>query len=85
MLGGIAGSPSDLTWAEAWGWKKESFYNNAGVGQPVLTSFVPLADGIISSESNTVRWVDPATVVDANQANALLYSGGRWTYCYQSL
>ena len=75
-LGGIAGSPVDLTWAEAWGWKKESFYNNAGVGQPVLTTFVPLADGIISSESNTVRWVDPTTVVDDNQANALLYNGG---------
>ena len=75
-FGGPAGSPVDLVWAEAWGWKKDSFYNNGGVGQPVLTHFVPLADGIINSESNTVRWVEPGLVVDQNQANALLYDGG---------
>ena len=75
-FGGPAGSPVDLVWAEAWGWKKDSFYNNGGVGQPVLTHFVPLADGIINSESNTVRWIEPGLVVDQNQANALLYDGG---------
>jgi hypothetical protein len=70
------GSPAALIWAEAWGWKKESFYNNGGVGVPNLTQFVPLDDGIINMESNTTRWIFPGDVADADQANALLYSGG---------
>ena len=61
-----------IQWAESWGWKKDSFYNNGYFGQPDLVNFVPLPDGIINSESNTVRWVDPNAVTDQDQANALL-------------
>jgi len=72
----MQGSPTALIWAESWGWKKDSFYNNGGVGVANLTQFVPLDDGIINMESNTTRWVDPASIADADQANALLYNGG---------
>ena len=76
IFGGVAGSPIQIQWAESWGWKKDSFYNNGGVGQPNLVFCAPEPDGIINSESNTVRWVDPNTVTDQDQANALLYNGG---------
>lgn len=76
IFGGVAGSPIQIQWAESWGWKKDSFYNNAGVGQPNLVFCVPEPDGIINSEANTVRWIDPNVVTDQDQANALLYNGG---------
>ena len=76
IFGGLAGSPVNIEWAESWGWKKDSFYNNGGVGQPDLVYFVPMPDGIINSEQNTVRWIEPDLVTDIDQANALLYDGG---------
>ena len=72
----MQGSPMMLNWAEAWGWKKASFYNNAGVGQPNLTLFIPRNDGIINMESNTTRWVEPGSIPSGEQTDALLYSGG---------